>query len=94
MVKKDFQTNNTIFLKIIMGHNLDMYNGLSQVYCINPADRIHLYKKGYRMSLHIKNKTKVSGENWLNVILPIKVSIEGDSTLPLLLALVLILPLS
>ena len=32
---------------------LDMYNGLSQVYCIKPNGRIHWYTKGIQ---RIKNK--------------------------------------
>ena len=40
MVKKHLQTKNTIFLENYNLTPLDMYNGLSQVYCIEPKGRI------------------------------------------------------
>ena len=44
--KKDIQTKEYIlFSKYNLTH-LDMYNGLSQVYCIIPEGRIHHYTKG------------------------------------------------
>ena len=45
-IKKSFRQNNIILLKNQNLAPLDMYNGLSQVYCIKPEGRIHLYTKG------------------------------------------------
>ena len=36
-----FRQNNTIFFLNYKLTSLDMYNGLSQVYCIKPEGRIH-----------------------------------------------------
>ena len=41
MVKKIFRQKNTIFFGIFNLTPLDMYNGLSQVYCIKPEGGIH-----------------------------------------------------
>ena len=44
---KDLQKNDTILF--FLNYNLtplDMYHGLSQVYCIEPDGRIHNYTKG------------------------------------------------
>ena len=43
--KKDLQTKNEIFLKKINLTPLDMYKGLSQVYCIKPEGKAHKYTK-------------------------------------------------
>ena len=44
--KKDIQTN-IIFLENYNLTPLDMYNGLSEVYCIKPEGIINKYTKGY-----------------------------------------------
>ena len=46
--KKDLQTKIQYFLKINSLTPLDMYNGISQLYCLKPEVRIHLYTKGYK----------------------------------------------
>ena len=42
-VKQIFRQKNTSFENYNL-INMDMYNGLSQVYCIKPAGRIHYTK--------------------------------------------------
>ena len=42
---------NILFLVIINWHPFDMYNGLSQVYCIKPEGRIHQNTKGQNENL-------------------------------------------
>ena len=37
---------NTIFFENYNLKPLNMYNGLSQVYCIKPVGRLHYYTKG------------------------------------------------
>ena len=40
-VKKIFRQKNTIFFENYTLTHLDMYNGLSEVYCIKPEGRTH-----------------------------------------------------
>ena len=50
--KTDLQTKE---YNIVLMYNLttqDMNNELSQVYCIKPEGRIHLYTKGYKVAGH------------------------------------------
>ena len=42
-VKKIFRQNNTIFFLNYNLTPLDMYNGLSQVYCIEPEEKFLLF---------------------------------------------------
>ena len=45
-VKKIFRQKNAIFYLNYNLTPLDMYNAISQVYCIKPEERIHKYTKG------------------------------------------------
>ena len=53
--KKSSDKRIQYFLKIITGHPLIMYNGLSLVYCVKPDGIIHKYTKGFQFSSIIVN---------------------------------------
>ena len=45
-IKKIFRKKNTLFFENYYLTPLDMYNGLSQVYCMKPEGIIYKYTKG------------------------------------------------